>query len=139
SIDSRAIEPFAERFDEECARRSAEAGPARLVVDALISPGEITEELASELSRLGPFGAGNPEPVLMLRGARVSGARIVGNGHLKLTARCGGLSFDAIGFGMADSLPAEGAEVSLAFLPEINTWQGVSSVQLKLSALKPSS
>ena len=137
SIDARSIEPFAARFDEECARRSAEAGPARLVVDAEVSPGEITEELVSELAKLGPFGPGNPEPVLMLRSARVSGARIVGNGHLKLTAKCGGLSFDAIGFGMADSLPPGDSEVSLAFLPEINTWQGFSSVQLKLCALKP--
>ena len=52
-----------------------------------------------ELSRLEPYGAGNPRPVFCLLGAYVDSAQSVGQGkHLKLRLSKGSSRFDAIFF-----------------------------------------
>lgn len=139
SVDAGSIDAFAERLDGVCAKLAATVAPRRLRLDAAIGAAEITGDLAAAIAKLGPFGAGNPEPALLLAGADVLDRRTVGNGHLKLRVRSQGLHFDAIGFGLAASFPEGAARVDLAFLPEFNTFQGITSVQLKLRALRPAS
>ncbi len=65
----------------------------RLTIDAEVDPADVTKELALELKRLEPFGMGNPEPVLMLRGMTVVERRTVGEGHLRLRVSRDGFSF----------------------------------------------
>ena len=52
----------------------AEAAPDALdhvlEVDAFVDPNDLGDALLNELSRLGPFGQGNPRPRLVLRGVR---------------------------------------------------------------------
>ena len=139
SVEESSIEAFTERFDEACAALAPLTSPNSLSIDARVSADELTEELAAGIASMGPFGAGNPEPVLMLDEAEIVDRRIVGNGHLKLKLKSGGLIFNSIGFGMADSISPEARSVSAAFTPELNTWQGMTSLQLKLCALKPAS
>jgi len=114
----------------------------RLVCDAEVEPGECSPVAARELVRLGPFGAGNPEPILVLRGLRIVSARKVGHNHLKLAVtRTGGNLLDAIGFRMG-SLESQGLSpadpVDLAGALEINAWNGADRVQLRLKDLRAS-
>jgi single-stranded-DNA-specific exonuclease len=67
----------------------------------------------------------------------VAQCRRVGQDHLKLRVKNGGVGFDAIGFGMGNLHPdpLEGW-VQLACVPQLNEWQGRTSIQLKLKDLK---
>jgi single-stranded-DNA-specific exonuclease len=107
----------------------------RLTVDAEVDPGDVTKELALELKRLEPFGMGNPEPLLMLRGMTVVERRNVGEGHLRLRLARDGCSFGAIAFNLADR--AASGLIDIAFFPEMNEWNGSSSLQLRVRDLRP--
>lgn len=106
-----------------------------LAIDALLSPGEITLDLAQTLETLSPFGMGNPEPVFVLRDATVVERRILKEKHLKLNVSAGGHLFEAIGFNMVPSLhPGDGVE--LAFTLQINEWRGKKSTQLRMKDVR---
>ena len=54
----------------------------------------------SLITRLAPFGRGNPEPVFLSRGARVIGCQRIGSGsrHLRLKLGDGEVVWKAVGF-----------------------------------------
>ncbi len=104
-------------------------------IDAMIPLSECRFELVNMLKRVRPFGAGNPEPVFGTRDVKVISAKVVGNGHLKMTVEQGEKVMDAIGFGLGevfDDLKRSGGMVSLAYVLEENTWRGVTNLQLRL-------
>jgi len=93
-----------------------------------------------ELSRLEPFGTGNPKPIFSLTASVVS-CSDVGNGrHLKLRLRCGQKTVDAIFFSVNSTAAgiAPGDRVDVAFTPQINEFRNTRSVQLQLCDLRPS-
>jgi single-stranded-DNA-specific exonuclease len=119
---------------------SRELGP-RCQIDALVEPASLSRRLAEDLERLGPFGLGNPEPVLAamgLRGdARVLQAKVEGaESHLKLQLRTASGPFDAIGFGLAKSAPLCAGPIDAAFYLELDEWRGERRLQLRLRALR---
>jgi single-stranded-DNA-specific exonuclease len=67
--------------------------------------------------------------------------KILKNAHLKMKLRKNNRSLDAIGFNMApllDKLDPTGT-VDAVFTLGVNEWEGKSSLQLNLKALRPSS
>jgi len=136
SIDRDELERFALSFDEAAAGTlDADALTPTLAYDLELAPGEIEQSLVLEIDRMKPFGMGNPEPVFLLRGASIDEGRVLKGGHLKLKLSCGGRSFDAIGFGLADKGVPTG-RVDLLFSPGINVWNGKSSLQLIVKDLR---
>ena len=135
-LHAEALAEFADSFEAEAARiLTADDLVATLEIDAEVQPADITTELALQLKRLEPFGAGNPEPLLMLRGMTVVERRVVGEGHLRLRLTRENRSFTAIAFRMADrQIPGQ---IDIAFFPELNEWQGRTSVQLRIKELRP--
>ena len=131
------VDTFATAFETESFRLLGEDEliPC-LNVDAEAEPGEVTLELAFELKKLEPFGVGNPEPVLMMRGLAVLERRVVGEGHLRLRLELDGHVFNAIAFRMADRDTT--GKIDIAFFPEINEWKGSTSLQLRIKDLRPS-
>lgn len=131
-----AVAPFAAAFEAEAARLLSDDDlVARLDLDAEARPDDITPKLARELKRLEPFGAGNPEPVLFMGGLKVMDRRVVGDGHLRLRLAGGGRHFNAIAFRFAShEVPAM---VDMAFFPEMNEWNGNSTLQLRVKDLRP--
>ncbi|MDX1778055.1 MAG: single-stranded-DNA-specific exonuclease RecJ, partial [Thermodesulfobacteriota bacterium] len=73
-----------------------------ILIDAEVSLGEISEKLVHEISLLEPFGLCNPEPLLSSLAFDSYSSRVVGNGHLKMTIKEENLSYDAIGFNLAE-------------------------------------
>ncbi|MFH0799041.1 MAG: single-stranded-DNA-specific exonuclease RecJ, partial [Pseudomonadota bacterium] len=136
SINEDRIDEFSARLDGICRKMLPIGALHHLLIDAEVMPSEINGELIAELSNLKPFGAGNPEPLLAMRGASVLSRRILGQKHLKLRVGSGGFGFDAIGFNMAGDLLEDQKNISLAFTPELNTWNGTTSVQLKIKDIK---
>ncbi len=101
-------------------------------VDLVIQLVEATDALERLGRHLEPCGMGNPGPVFGVRGVRLEGARIVGNGHLKtdLVDRTGRLS--AIGFRWADRLADVDGPVDVAFKLDRNEYRGQSTLQARL-------
>jgi single-stranded-DNA-specific exonuclease len=100
---------------------------------------EINLSLVKELSLLEPFGNSNKEPLFGARGINIVDHRIVGNNHLKMKLSHMDYHMDTIGFGMGDALKNIGpsSTLDIAFVPEINEWNGMRKIQLNLKALRP--
>jgi single-stranded-DNA-specific exonuclease len=105
-----------------------------LDVDADVCPAEVDLRLAEELRRMEPFGAGNPEPTLMMRGVTVVERRIVGDGHLKLRISLAGVVFNAIAFRQAEC-STDGLQ-DIAFFPECTIWNNSTTLQLRIKAIR---
>lgn len=136
AIEEKNLDRFAESFDRVCASAAGGHTADALRIDAELNACDLSAKLVEEISNCRPFGIGNPEPILLMQNLSVLSARTVGNGHLKLCVRKDGVMFDAIGFRLAPKFPFEARSVSLAFVPEFNTWNGVTSVQLKIRDFK---
>ena len=116
--------------------------PADLVpvldIDAAVKLSDINLSLVKELILLEPFGNSNREPLFGARGINIDDHRIVGNNHLKLKLSQNKYQMDTIGFGMGDELKniASSSTLDIAFVPGINEWNGMRSIQLHLKALR---
>ena len=76
-----------------------------IFVDAQIDAGSADMKLVEKLSDLAPFGQSNPEPTLVLRGAVLKFATVMGNGaHLRGMVRCSnGAQLSFVGFNLVGS------------------------------------
>jgi len=135
---------LAEFLDTQAARHLDGPPVPRLELDGALSPGGAGLELAAALERLGPYGAGNPEPVLALQNARVLRADVVGDGHVRcvLTGPDGG-RLTGIAFRCADEplgralLERGGVPLHLAGALRVNRWQGREDAQLRIEDAAP--
>jgi single-stranded-DNA-specific exonuclease len=78
SLAADRMEAFRAFLNERLAAASALPGAVDLLIDGALSVPGATLELARQVERLAPFGAGNDEPVLVLQRARVIRADRVG-------------------------------------------------------------
>ena len=141
TIRREHLEEFRTRFVALARRRLApeDLGPEQRV-DLEIPLIEATPELERLARSLEPTGAGNPSPVLGVRGARLTRRAIVGAGHLKGTLEDGEARLSAIAFQWADRAASLGeGPVDAAFRLESNEWQGITTLQARLCAIAPSS
>jgi single-stranded-DNA-specific exonuclease len=108
--------------------------------DLRIPLSEASDKLLALLRHMGPFGMGNPRPVFWSGGLRVvGGARVVGNGHLKLRMGDGVHELDAIGFGLAERVPPESlvrGEFEALFRLQENEFRGGRTLQAGLVDLR---
>jgi len=115
-----------------------------LMIDAEAQLREFSEAVVNEIAQLEPFGIANPEPTFASHAMDSFSSQIVNGGHLKLNIREDGVGYDAIGFNLAERFrglgPGEAASarrrIKIAFIPRINDWRGVRSVQLKIKDIK---
>ncbi|MFH1542635.1 MAG: single-stranded-DNA-specific exonuclease RecJ [bacterium] len=105
-------------------------------IDAELAPNKISLNLVKELSRLEPFGEGNPEPIFVSRKLNlVEQRRVGGTGkHLKAKFADGPVTLEAIGFGlgdMSDNLNYND-KYDVVYNLQANEWNGFETVQLCL-------
>jgi single-stranded-DNA-specific exonuclease len=112
--------------------------PAPLALEAAATLAELGPAACGPLEALGPFGPGNPEPLVGAYGLEVRSARPVGRGHLKLELAdpASGAAAPAIGFGLAGLAPAPGSLVDVAASPRVSTFRG-RHLELVLADLRP--
>ncbi|XXF80580.1 single-stranded-DNA-specific exonuclease RecJ [Myxococcaceae bacterium GXIMD 01537] len=140
TIDAERLPAFREAFERIAAQRlTPEDLIPRCKVDAVVMPPDLDEPAVEALQRLGPFGQGNPEPVLVLRKQlarpRVLASKTAGAGHLKL-ALVDAPAVDAIGFGMADRVSVVEGPVDLAFQVGFDTFRGQRRLSLRLKDVR---
>ncbi len=142
TLTTDTLPAFRERLNEIGRRvlRPQQLCPT-IDIDCEVDIEEIDTDLIDSLRQMGPFGQGNPEPVLMSTGLEVLEARCVGsNGaHLKLLAGRGHLVFDCIGFRLGDLADGlrQGSLVDIAYTPEFNDFNGRRGIQLRLAGVRP--
>jgi single-stranded-DNA-specific exonuclease len=118
----------------EVARRDS-----ALMVDGAVSAGGVNLALVEMLARAGPFGAGNPEPLLALPAHTLAYADPVGENHVRARFRSGdGKIVNAIAFRVAGTplgralLDNRGRAMHAAGYLAVDRWQGEERVQMRL-------
>jgi single-stranded-DNA-specific exonuclease len=119
----------------EIARRDS-----ALLIDGAISAGGVNLALADMLARAGPYGAGNPEPLLALPAHTLAYADPVGENHVRARFRSGDGKFvNAIAFRVVGTplgralLDNRGRAMHAAGYLAVDRWQGEERVQLRLT------
>jgi single-stranded-DNA-specific exonuclease len=110
-----------------------------LRIDGAVSAAGASVEFHSLIERAGPFGAGNPEPVLAFPAHQVAYAEEVGQAHVRVRLKAGegaplnAIAFRAVGQKLgAALLGARGQTMHLAGSLAIDRWQGAERVQLRI-------
>lgn len=111
-----------------------------LRLDCLADLQHISHALVTDMKRLGPFGHGNRKPLLCCRGVTLAAApRRVGKSgdHLQMFVRQGNTALRCIAFNhgaLFDRLQP-GTSLDLAVEPQINEFNGRTSVELAVKEL----
>jgi single-stranded-DNA-specific exonuclease len=97
----------------------------------------VTHDLVKEMERLGPFGQGNPKPLIACQGVTLTAApkRVGKKGeHLQLYVRQGNRFMKAIAFNAGELFEKllPGKPIDLACQPQLNEWNGNVSVELEV-------
>ena len=114
---------------------------ASLHIDAVAPLRQFTLETVGQLEMLGPFGQGNPKPIFAAKGVHLAAApkRIGAKGdHLQFIITDNTNSIRCVGFRMGhlEKKLLETEYFSVAFEPQINRYNGNSSVEFITSDLQ---
>jgi single-stranded-DNA-specific exonuclease len=111
-----------------------------LLIDGAVSAGGIDLALVELLAKAGPYGAGNPEPMLALPAHTLAYADLVGENHIRARFKSGDGKFvNAIAFRAAGQplgralLDNRGSAMHAAGHLAIDRYQGEERVQMRLS------
>lgn len=141
TIKTKNIPEFSKIFNEIAAKSlNTEILNRNLLIDARILFSDITNELLTALQEFQPLGIGNQTPVFASDKVQIRQFKKVGKEqqHIKLSLEKDGEVFSAIGFNLGDRMKdiKNGSFVSIAFTPEINSWNGRTQIELKLKDIK---
>ena len=108
-------------------------------LDALLAPTAASQSTLDIIQSVGPYGAGNPQPIFGFSDLRIAYAERVKGGHVRcafedgIGGRLSGICFQADQLGLSDVLLDPNApRVHVAGRLKANSWQGRSSVDLQL-------
>ncbi len=110
-----------------------------LNISALAELTEINHVFLDEITRLEPFGQGNPEPVLATLDAKVAtDPQIVGGKHIKFNVGKDGYALNCIAFDKAEELGEvrRGALLDIAYKVKENNYMSKKQPQLVLQDVK---
>src|SRR5689334_3226697 len=121
--------------DVEKARRAS-----GLLIDGAVTAAAADGELLAMIARAGPFGSGNPEPIIALPAHTIAYAEEVGQAHMRVRLKSGdGAAVNAIAFRAAGQKlgialrNSRGRQVHAAGCFALDRWQGEERVQFKLT------
>ena len=141
TIKKSELEQFSQSLENVAKEEHTEEIVPIVQIDAKISLSDINKEMVESLNQLEPFGEGNKMPIFVIKNLKIDSIRALTEGkHLKLTLREGNNMVNAIGFNMG-SLAEEykiGDKIDVAGMLEINSFNGVDSVQINLKDIMKS-
>ena len=115
-----------------------------LLIDGAVAAAAANGDTVATIARAGPFGAGNPEPVIAFPAHTLVYAEEVGQGHMRVRLRSGdgaivnAIAFRALGQPLGTALAqSRGRSVHAAGSLVLDRWNGVERVQLRLLDLAP--
>jgi single-stranded-DNA-specific exonuclease len=115
-----------------------------LMIDGAVTASAANSAMVATIARAGPFGAGNPEPVIALPAHTLVYAEEVGQAHIRARLRAGdGSTIDAIAFRAAGQklgtalAQSRGQSVHAVGTLCLDRWNGAERVQLRLTDMAP--
>ena len=115
-----------------------------LLIDGAVSAAAANADLVAMIERAGPFGSGNPEPVIALPAHTIAYAEEVGQAHLRVRLKSAdGAGVSAIAFRAAGQklgsalLQNRGRQVHAAGSFALDRFQGEERVQFRLTDIAP--
>lgn len=111
-------------------------------LEGILKLKDIDSRFIDFLDKLAPYGPGNMRPSFASKRVEIVGVpRVVGNGdHIIFKVRQSQKVISAIGFNMSEHYEKliKGQPIDLAYVVEVNEWQGRESVQLNVRDIKMS-
>lgn len=142
TVRRERVEELAVRLRDLARQELVDREPVREIrLDLEVPLERLGPDLLRWLGHLAPFGAGNPNPVLLVRGVELARPTRVGNdgGHLKMQLAEDGHRVPAIGFGLGkrvqEARDLERADVALVIAE--NRWQGRRETQARVLDFRP--
>ena len=144
SLEESKIEEFKKFVGEYVLQHIGADGITPVVeIDAALSVAGANKELAAQMEMLEPYGAGNPEPKLMLKNVQIIKPALVGIGHVRciLTSDNGG-SLKGMAFRVGDNdigqamLNNKGERFDVVGVLRRDRWQGRDDVQFIIDDIK---
>jgi single-stranded-DNA-specific exonuclease len=140
TVKREALAEFRAYLEGELATAvTAARADQSLLIDGAVSGAGANIDLIGTLARAGPFGSGNPEPVVALPAHTLAYADVVGQTHIRARLRSGdGTMVNAIAFRAAGQplgqalLQNRGQPVHAAGTLSVDRWNGAERVQLRL-------
>jgi single-stranded-DNA-specific exonuclease len=115
-----------------------------LLIDGALTAASANSDTVTAIARAGPFGAGNPEPVVALPAHTLLYAEEVGQGHVRARLRAGdgaiinAIAFRAAGHELGSALAqSRGRAIHAAGTLCLDRWNGSERVQLRLIDMAP--
>lgn len=115
-----------------------------LLLDGAVTARGLTAELHAMMASAGPYGAGNPEPVIALPAHTIAFAEEFGQAHIRVRLRAGdGAAIGAVAFRAAGQtlgealIKSRGRAVHVAGTLAIDRWQGEERAQLRIVDIAP--
>ena len=102
---------------------------------------DINKKVIEDLKQLEPFGEANKMPIFALKNVKIDSIRSLSDGkHLKLTLREKNQVISAIGFNIGNLVNEYkiGDRIDIAGTLEINTYNGMESLQINIKDVKKS-
>jgi single-stranded-DNA-specific exonuclease len=132
-------EAFRQRFLAIVAGTPVAASPG-MSIDLALVAADVDYRLHADLARLGPWGTGNPEPLLAVLGLTVTRAREASGGHTQLVLKRRLDVLDGIAFGWSElaTLVTEGDRVDVVARLTSRRFGGTESLQLEIRDAAPS-
>jgi single-stranded-DNA-specific exonuclease len=145
TVKRDALAAFRAYLEHELAAAvTAARADQALLIDGAVSAAGANIGLVGMLSRAGPFGAGNPEPVVALPNHTLAYAEEVGQAHVRARLRSGdgttvnAIAFRALGQPLGQALlNSRGQPVHAAGMLSIDRWNGAERVQMRLIDIAP--
>ena len=103
-----------------------------LDIDMELDIEDVDVSLVEEISKLEPFGMSNPSPTFAVKNLTLKQKKLMGstNEHLKLIVETPQGTMDCVWWSRGDIPLIAGDKLDIAFAPQINIFNGVTSVQL---------
>lgn len=140
TINADRIDDLSKFLNEHLREEVAEArNNLSLKIDALIAPSAANQALIDRIADVGPYGAGNPQPLFAFSDLRIAYAERVRGGHVRcafedgIGGRISGICFRADETGLDEILLDPNApRVHVAGRLKADNWQGRSRIDLQL-------
>lgn len=140
SLETADIDVFRKMLNDNATLDDSDLIP-KTWIDVPMPVGYASMGLVGQLKMLEPFGKGNEKPVFADRDLYVKTASIIGKNRnvLKMQLETKeGYIVQAVQFGISDKdpVPKAGSRILIVYYPDINVYNGVSSLQIIIKEWK---